>query len=403
MTQQLTDSVLRQTVTIASDAIICIDEAQRITFFNDGAQHIFGYSAEEVVGQPLDLLLPQRFRGAHADHVAGFGRSPVNARTMADRREISGVRKDGTEFPAEAAIAHVQTSEGLAYSVVLRDITERRRIEAVSAQLVRDLQSALAARDEVLGIVSHDLRNPVNAVKMLSSAILRPDAHGDLPPEVKEYASTMVRAAEQMDALIQDLLDVTRIESGRLQILPQAIPLATLVTRTFETLAPLAAEEGVALRSAIPGGLPPVDVDAGRVMQLLSNLVGNAIKYTPQGGSVTLSALRERDVLRVLVADTGVGILADELPRVFDRFWQSKRTNRSGAGLGLTIARGIVRGHGGRIWMESTPGEGTRVYFTLPIVADDDALAANLNGLPADPDAAVPRPARDGPEDARGE
>jgi PAS domain S-box-containing protein len=403
VTRRLHDSALRQTVTIASDAIICIDGAQRITFFNDGAQQIFGYTAQEVAGQPLELLLPQRFRGAHADHVAGFGRSPVSARTMGERREISAMRRDGTEFPAEAAIAHVQTDEGIAYSVVLRDITERRRIEAVSAQLVRDLQSAVAARDEVLAIVSHDLRNPVNAVKMLSSAILRPGAHGDLPPEVKEYASTMVRAAQQMDALIQDLLDVTRIESGRLQILPQAVPLGALVTRTFETLAPLAGDEGVALRSTIPAGLPAVDVDAGRVMQVLSNLVGNAIKYTPEGGSVTLSASRERDVLRVSVADTGVGILAEELPRVFDRFWQSKRTNRSGAGLGLTIARGIVRGHGGRIWMESTPGEGTRVYFTLPIVGDGDMLATDLDAPAPEQDATVPRARGGGPGDARGE
>jgi PAS domain S-box-containing protein len=403
VTQRLTDSVLRQIVTIASDAIICIDGAQRITFFNDGAQQIFGYAAQEVIGKPLDVLLPVHFRGAHAAHIERFGQSTVSARTMGERRPISGVRKDGTEFPAEAAIAHIETDEGTAYSVVLRDITERRRIEAVSAQLVLDLRNAVSARDEMLGIVSHDLRNPVNAVKMLSSAILRSGDDGGLPKDVAEHATTMMRAAEQMDTLIQDLLDVTRIESGRMQISPQAVPFQDLVASTFDTLAPLAADGGVALQSVIPAALPAVDVDTGRITQVLSNLVSNAIKYTPRGGNVTLSASQERDVMQVCVADTGVGIAAEDLPRVFDRFWQSQRTNRSGAGLGLTIARGIVRGHGGRIWIESTPREGTRVYFTLPIVADS-AAEADVDATAPDAGVRVPRPRRQpGPGDVDGE
>jgi signal transduction histidine kinase len=179
----------------------------------------------------------------------------------------------------------------------------------------------------------------------------------------------MGKAAQQMDALIQDLLDVTHIESGRLQLASQAVPLVTLAQYALTTLAPIAEEEGVTLQSGIGDDLPPVDVDADRVVQVFSNLVGNAIKYTPRGGTVTLSASRDYDDVRVSVVDTGVGISADNLPRVFDRFWQSHRTNRSGAGLGLTIARGIVRGHGGRIWIESTEGQGTRVHFTLPLAS----------------------------------
>jgi PAS domain S-box-containing protein len=372
---RLHDSVLRQTVMIASDAIICIDGSQCITFFNDGASQIFGYAAHEVVGKRLEMLLPSRFRDAHAGHVAMFGTSAVSARRMGERKQIAGVRKDGTEFPAEAAIARVETDDGIAYSVVLRDITERRRIEAVTAQLVRDLQNAVSARDEMLGIVSHDLRNPVNAVKMLSTAILLSGEQRALPAEVREHANTMVRAAEQMDALIQDLLDVTRIESGRMHLSPQAVPIGELVSSTLETLSPLADAEGVDVHEGIGDDLPDVDADAGRMIQVLSNLLGNAIKYTPRGGRVTVSAARDGDDVKVTITDTGVGIAAEELPRVFDRFWQSRRTNRSGAGLGLTIARGIIRGHGGRIWMESTPGEGTTVHFTVPIAGDPNAHA----------------------------
>ena len=169
-----------------------------------------------------------------------------------------------------------------------------------------------------------------------------------------------------MDALIQDLLDVSRIESGQMPIRPHAVKLNELVSQATETLAPLAAQEGVALSAALPAQIPDVDVDPDRMVQVLSNLIGNAIKYTPRDGSVRVSAEADEDVVRITISDTGVGIAEDELPRVFDRFWQSKRTNRSGAGLGLAITRGIVRAHGGRIWIESTVGAGTVVHFTVP-------------------------------------
>jgi PAS domain S-box-containing protein len=386
---RLTDSLLRKTVTIAADAIICIDRDQRITFFNNGAEQIFGYSADEVAGKPLDMLLPGRFHDSHHRHIDGFAKARVAARTMGERQEVSGIRKDGTEFPAEAAIAHVETDEGVAFSVVLRDITERRRIEAVNAQLVRDLQSAVSARDEMLGVVSHDLRNPVNAVKMLSSAILRVGEQQELVPEVREHAGVMRQAAEQMDALIQDLLDVTKIESGRLQLSPQAMPVDVLVTWALDTLGPIASEQGVELKSTFGNNLPAVDVDPDRLTQVLSNLVGNAITHTPRGGSVTLSAERQHDDVRISVSDTGVGISPEDLPRVFDRFWQSRRTNRSGAGLGLAIARGIVRGHGGRIWIESVLGEGTAVHFTVPLASSPVTSIPQLGRVAKPGDAVV--------------
>lgn len=365
----LTDKVLRQTVTIAADAIICIDEKQRITFFNDGATQIFGYTPDEVLGKPLEILLPSRFRAVHHRHVEEFGNSPVAARLMGERRAISGVRKDGTEFPAEAAIAQVSTSDGMAFSVVLRDVTERRRIENENAQLVRDLQGAVTARDEMLSIVSHDLRNPVNAVKMLATAILRSGEESALPGEVTEHAGVMLQAANQMDALIQDLLDVTRLDSGRMSMTPRAVTLLSVIDFSMSTLTPIAAAGGVSVRNEVPADLPEIDADPGRLAQVLSNLIGNAIKYTPEGGTVTIVAVPDRDVVRVSVTDTGVGIPEHEVPRVFDRFWQSKRTNRSGAGLGLTIARGLIRAHGGRIWVESTLGAGTQVHFTIPRAA----------------------------------
>jgi signal transduction histidine kinase len=144
------------------------------------------------------------------------------------------------------------------------------------------------------------------------------------------------------------------------------MPVAELVSSVAGTLEPMAASKGIALESSVARALPEVYADRDRMVQVLSNLVGNALKFTPDGGAVIVSAELDGKMVLVTVRDTGPGILAEDLPFVFDRFWQSKRTNRSGAGLGLSIARGVVLGHGGRIWMESTPGSGTIVRFTLP-------------------------------------
>ncbi len=358
--------MLRASVEIAADAFICVDAEQRIIFFNRGATEIFGYTAAEVMRQPLELLLPARARAAHAGHIDAFARSGNQARLMGERREVFGLRKSGEEFPAEASIAKVEVDGDVVFSVALRDITERRRFEKENAALVQDLLAAVGARDDLLSIVSHDLRNPVNAVKMLAAAIVRAGEASPLPPEVAEHAEVMLQASRQMDALIQDLLDVSRLESGRMSVTPRPTSLGELVSEVMHVLAPSAEAAGVRLAAHVPDVLPTVDVDSDRLVQVLSNLVSNSIKFTPEDGDITVTATEDGDVVRITVADSGIGISAADLPRVFDRFWQSKRTNRSGAGLGLAIARGIVRAHGGRIWVESAPGDGTRVHFTVP-------------------------------------
>ncbi len=373
MNQSTTDRLLRASVATSIDAIICTDEKRKITFFNHGAEAMFGYSAEEVMGKPLDVLIPHRFQAAHREHVEKFGASRQATRLMGERREVSGLRKDGTEFPAAASIAQVTLDGEHAYSVVLRDVTEQHRFEQENSELVRELRAAVVARDDMLGIVSHDLRNPVNAVKMLAAAIVRAGETASLPPVVSEHAGVLLQAARQMDALIQDLLDVSRLESGRMTMAPRPVAMTELVTAATSLLAPAAEEAGVRLTSNVSGSLPQVDVDPDRMVQALSNLVSNSVKYTPSGGRVDVNAQVDGDIVRVSVEDTGVGIPEAELHRVFDRFWQSRRTNRSGAGLGLTIVRGIVRAHGGRIWIESRPGEGTKVHFSVPRAARADA------------------------------
>lgn len=533
MPDRITHEILAEIVGIAADAIICMDDFQRITFFNSGAEQIFGWSSEEVVGQRIEILMPERYRSSHPRHVADFGRSKVTARRMGERREIAGVRKSGEEFPAEAAISQIHQGDTVIYAVVLRDVSVRKKFEQRQAflasageklassfgsgevlQNVADLavptladgcileiridsgyragaaahsdpaieevlrrmtaagvrrpppahplseiprtrapvllqsdaaarvieastnalyiegmkrmnpqaalflplvarghlagvlslfrssrsfdgdelafaedlarlaalaldnsllldtvRAALRSREEIVGVVSHDLRNPVAAVKMLTRAALTEMADGGTSRA--EDIALIARAAEQMDALIRDLLDVSQIDAGKLTIHPEPIDSSGLLTGSLQTLLPLVEEKAIKLDMQLEVGLPKVLADSERVQQTISNLVGNAIKFTPSGGKIIVHARSTGEEVIVSVIDNGTGISAEQLPRVFDRYWQSARTDREGAGLGLAIAKGIVEGHGGRIWIESTRGEGTTASFTLPVTRNE--------------------------------
>ena len=361
MDRELPANLFSGLLAIAADAVIALDHEQRIIFFNEGAERIFGWSATEVVGHYLEILLPERFRAAHRGHIAGFGAAHGRARLMGERQEISGLRKSGEEFAAEAAIQRISVDDHDIYAAVLRDVSARNRAEHA-------LRQALEARDEMMGIVSHDLRNPANAVKMLARSILEGDA-SEVSASVMERVAVIRLAADQIDTLIQDLLDITRLEGGRLVVDAAPVELAALVRGSLAALRPLAEASAVRLSSDVPESVM-VLADAERVIQLLSNLIGNAIKFTPTDGAVYLSATLHDAEVEFVVNDTGCGIAPDQLPRVFDHFYQGKssgrRGSRHGAGLGLPIAKGIVEAHGGQIAIESAPGAGTTVRFTLP-------------------------------------
>jgi PAS domain S-box-containing protein len=366
MHQILPPELFSGLLAIAADAVIAVDEEQRIIFFNQGAERIFGWAASEVGGQYLEVLLPARFRAAHRGHVRGFGAAHGQARLMGERQQISGLRKSGVEFPAEAAIERIEVNGRNVYAAVLRDISARQRVEDA-------LHQAIQARDDMLGIVSHDLRNPANAVKMLIRSVLEGDTEHRLTEDVVERLQVVRQAAEQMDALIQDLLDITRLEAGRLAVSPELVDADWLVTRSVDALRPLADASEVSLRIHVPRGMPSLRADPDRLLQVLSNVIGNAIKFTPTGGDVRVGVGLSDGSMLFTVSDTGIGVAAEQLPRVFDRFFQvssdAGRATRHGAGLGLPIARGIVEAHGGRIWMDSTPGSGATVSFTVPLNA----------------------------------
>jgi len=238
--RKLTDFLLSDIIGISADAIICVDEKQRITFFNDGAEKIFGWTHDEVMGEPLAMLLPERVREMHTAHMERFRDAPERSRKMGERSEISGLRKNGEEFPAEAAIAKVKMGDTVVYSVVLRDITEQM-------QLHKRLQQAVKVRDDTVGVVAHDLRNPVSAVKMLSGAVLGSEHAKQLPADIREQIQLISDASQQMDRLIQDLLDVTRVETGKLYVNLQPVTTLALLEGALGTLRPLVDNAGLQL------------------------------------------------------------------------------------------------------------------------------------------------------------
>ena len=246
------------------------------------------------------------------------------------------------------------------------ELARRAALAVDNARLYARAQDAVTARDQLLAVVSHDLRNPLGVV-MMSTSFLRELVPAD-NPQIARQLELIGRSAEQMHRMIEDLLDVARVDAGRLSVDPAPVPAAALVREAADLLRPLAEENGITLDAAVDDGLPAVMADHGRILQVFGNLGGNAVKFTPRGGRITLGAAADGNGVRFRVADTGLGVPAEHLPHLFDRFWQASRNDRRGIGLGLAIVQGIVTQHGGRVWAESTPGEGSTFHFTLPAV-----------------------------------
>ena len=537
---RVVEAKLTGLISIAADAVISIDRARRITLFNWGAERIFGYSADEMIGQLIDLLLPEPLRSRHAQYINMFGESQETTRRMGERSQIVGLRKNGEIFPAEASISRFVTGTEWTYTVILRDISERVRTEqglrflteasAILADTLEDMaavervariavpvlsdicvidlvtadntivmaavagdteseqtlrtfreqsplqwnvpsppvramqsgetllvtdteplwraaesedpelamrvrisrhlgvqsiltvplrargrvlgvlslsmshsgrhydesyrtlaeafatrlalavdnaalyhrvRKAVAARDQILGLVSHDLRNPLSAITLCLSALQ--DEPLPEPPMIVGLAATARESVDLMHRIIQDLLDVASIDAGRLSLRRTPTVVGPMLRHAVELLHPVAADFGVSL-TVEPSPVVDTliaDIDAERVTQVLSNLIGNACKFTPHGGEIRVSTGTAGDAVCVAVQDTGRGIPPEALPHIFDRFWHAQGgAKQRSTGLGLAIARGIVEAHGGRIWAESEVGKGSTFFFTLPLAEE---------------------------------
>ena len=251
--------------------------------------------------------------------------------------------------------ADVLLAEQLAY---------RAALSIQNARLYQIAQRAIRVRDDVLGIVAHDLRSPLASMLMQAELLRRPGAEPER--RSRNPAEKIERSATRMNRLIENLLDVTRVEAGRLSLEPARLVAGQVIADSLDEQRPLADSASLELGVDVAADTPEIWADRDRLLQVFENLVGNAIKFTAPGGQICVGAgARNGDVL-FWVRDSGAGIASEHLPHLFDRFWQARKAGRRGAGLGLPIVKGIVEAHGGRIWVESTPGRGSVFFFTIP-------------------------------------
>ena len=287
---------------------------------------------------------------------------------IARDEEVEFVRRDGTRIFARLHSTRLRETPGKVVSIVV-DVSEQARAAGEQRSLMEgemqaraEAENAVRARDDILGIVSHDLRNPLNIINMSVSIL-----ETSFPEAASTQLGIIRRAVAGMNRLIGDLLDVSQAASGKLRIDPHPLEVSTICEDVHALSVPLLAAKSQQFQCATPARAVSVLADRDRVAQVLANLIGNAHKFTPEGGRITVNAEESGDSVVFSVADTGPGVSAQDLPYVFDRFWQARRVRRGGVGLGLPITKGIIDAHGGRIWAESMAGVGSTFRFTLPI------------------------------------
>jgi PAS domain S-box-containing protein len=482
---QISQSRFSGILEIASDAIIAINSSQNITLFNQGAEQIFGYPALEVIGQTIKLLLPQGLDDiveiSPIDPIDLQAQSTHPPQQLGTRKQVVGIRRDGSQFPAEASISYLELGQEKVYTAILRDITERQQTEnslrdalqkidfhfensplaaiewdqefRVSrwsataerifgwssrqvlgkrpdewkfvfpedvdriAEIINRLTSGIEAnnvtinrnycqdgtiincewynsvllddrnqmesvfslvldvtdrhtiermKDEFISVVSHELRTPMTSIygslKMLDSGLL-----SNQPAKEKRLLSIAVESTDRLMRLVNDILDIERIESGTVQMVKSVWKVSELMAKVVDIIQPLADKAGIKLSVSDAGGQIWVDLD--RMIQTFTNLLGNAIKFSPQGSTIWFTASKQSGQMLIQVSDRGRGIPADKLGSIFERFQQvdaSDARSGEGTGLGLAICRSIIQQHGGNIWVESILGEGSTFSCVLP-------------------------------------
>jgi two-component system, sensor histidine kinase len=368
-------SISQQLLQFSPDALIVVDFQGVILFANATSRSLFGYSREQLVGQSIEMLVPERFRFRHGAHLAGYLRDPT-AREMGARIiDLFARRADGTEFPAGIRLAPIHDGEKTSIAAAIRDMTERRAINDALVAAREEADRANMAKTRFLAAASHDLRQPLQTIRLLNASLLT------LTPETAEQHELLRRQASAIDSasrMINSLLDITRLESGAVEPHLSPINLISVYGDLKREYEPVALAKGIRLE--FPETSKVVISDRILLGQLLQNLLGNALKYT-ENGFVRIAETSDADGFLLCVEDSGSGIPSDKLERIFDEYYQVDQsgTQRSGVGLGLAIVREVSRLLSYSVSVSSEVGRGTLVRVRIPPTqVGSDALPVEI-------------------------
>ncbi|GAA2576368.1 ATP-binding protein [Winogradskya consettensis] len=367
---------MRTVLETAQDAFVSMDHDGRVTTWNEAAQRLFGWPAAEAAGRPAtELMIPERLHDTHRAGLDKVRRSGLS-RLAGSRVELTAVHRDGHEFPVEMTMQLCHERGLPVFHAFLHDITDRRRLTEQREQLleqeqiqVRRLRELDRMKDDLVAVVSHELRNPIGVIRGYAELI---SADPGLSEPLRQDLVVIERTSDRLAALVDDLLDLARLDAGHRLLNPGPLEPGPLIHDVVQTHRTVAAAQRVSLTCEI-GPLPVIPGEARRLHQVLDNLLSNAVKYTLPGGAVTVTASHEGDRIVLTIADTGIGIPAEQYPRLFDRFFRASTATAlgiKGTGLGLAVTKAIVEAHGGTITAGPGPDSGTRFTVTLPTSSD---------------------------------
>jgi PAS domain S-box-containing protein len=387
----------RESLEAVPDALLMVNSTGRVVLANTHAEALFGYRREEILGKPVEALLPERFRSAHVGHRTRYFIAP-RARAMGAGLELFACRKDGSEFPVEISLSPLRLDEGTFAICGVRDVTEQkklheelRRKNGELEQQNQLIQQANRLKSEFLANMSHELRTPLNGIIGFAE-IMHDERVGPISDDHKEYLRDILTSARHLLQLINDILDLSKVEAGKFEFTPRPIDLEMVVAEARDVVRTLAAKRHIKLATSVAPSLTGIVADPRSLKQVLYNFLSNALKFTPEGGEVSVCVTEDdRDFFRLEVRDTGIGIRAEDMGRLFvefQRLHSGPASQYAGTGLGLALTKRIVEAQGGRVGVESAPGKGSTFYAVLPRVFGS-ATAARAPQKPAEaaPDA----------------